>query len=84
MVGSLVICTVVVSCVAGLALADDRSPNLDDAGLPPNLSAAATARAMTRRSAGDGRYVVFVSEASNLTRDSGRHLAQVYSRDIVN
>lgn len=33
---------------------------------------------------GDGRYVVFVSEASNLTRDSGRHVAQVYSRDIVN
>ena len=33
---------------------------------------------------GDGRYVVFVSEASNLTRDSGRHAAQVYSRDIVN
>jgi len=33
---------------------------------------------------GDGRYVVFVSEASNLTRDSGRHLAQVYSRDIIN
>ena len=32
---------------------------------------------------GDGRYVVFVSEASNLTRDSGRHVAQVYSRDIV-
>ena len=28
---------------------------------------------------GDGRYVVFVSEASNLTRDSGRHVAQVYS-----
>lgn len=33
---------------------------------------------------GDGRYVVFVSEASNLTRDSGKHVAQVYSRDIVN
>jgi Tol biopolymer transport system component len=33
---------------------------------------------------GDGRYVVFVSEASNLTRDSGRHVAQVYARDIVN
>jgi len=33
---------------------------------------------------GDGRYVVFVSEASNMTRDSGRHVAQVYSRDIVN
>jgi len=33
---------------------------------------------------GDGRYVVFVSEASNLTRDSGRHVAQVYWRDIVN
>ena len=33
---------------------------------------------------GDGRYVVFVSEASNLTRDSDRHVAQVYSRDIVN
>jgi Tol biopolymer transport system component len=33
---------------------------------------------------GDGRHVVFVSEASNLTRDSGRHVAQVYSRDIVN
>jgi Tol biopolymer transport system component len=32
---------------------------------------------------GDGRHVVFVSEASNLTRDSGRHVAQVYSRDIV-
>jgi len=33
---------------------------------------------------GDGRYVVFVSEASNLTRESGRHGPQVYSRDIVN
>jgi Tol biopolymer transport system component len=33
---------------------------------------------------GDGRYVVFVSEASNLTRDSGKGVAQVYSRDIVN
>ena len=33
---------------------------------------------------GDGRYVVFVSEASNLTRDSGRRGPQVYSRDIVN
>ena len=33
---------------------------------------------------GDGRYVVFVSEASNLTRDSGRHVGQVYSHDIVN
>jgi Tol biopolymer transport system component len=31
----------------------------------------------------DGMFV-FVSEASNLTRDSGRHVAQVYSRDIVN
>ena len=27
---------------------------------------------------------MFVSEASNLTRDSGRRVAQVYSRDIVN
>jgi Tol biopolymer transport system component len=33
---------------------------------------------------GDGRYVVFVSEASNLTPDSGRQVAQVYSRDVVN
>lgn len=41
MVGGLVTCTVVVSCAAGLALADDRSSNLEDAGLPPNLSAAA-------------------------------------------
>jgi hypothetical protein len=37
----LVTCTVVVSCAAGLALVDDRSSNLDDAALPPNLSAAA-------------------------------------------
>jgi hypothetical protein len=41
MVGGLVTCTVVVSCAAGLALADDRSSNLEDAGLLPNLSAAA-------------------------------------------
>ena len=27
---------------------------------------------------GDGRHVVFVSEASNLTRDRGRHVASVY------
>lgn len=40
MVGSLVTC-IVVSCAAGPALADDRSSNLEDAGLPPNLSAAA-------------------------------------------
>ena len=32
---------------------------------------------------GDGRYVVFVSEASNLTRDTGKHVAQVYVRDFV-
>jgi hypothetical protein len=31
----------------------------------------------------DGMFV-FVSEASNLTRDSGRHVAQDYSSDIVN
>ena len=41
MVLGLVTCAVVVSCAAGLALADERSSNLEDAGLPPNLSAAA-------------------------------------------
>ena len=41
MVRGLVACTVVVSCAAGLVLADDRSSNLEGAGLPPNLSAAA-------------------------------------------
>lgn len=41
LVGGLVTCTVVVSCAAGLALADDRGSSLEDAGLPPNLSAAA-------------------------------------------
>ncbi len=32
---------------------------------------------------GDGRYVAFVSEASNLTRDSSRPTAQVYVYDLV-
>jgi Tol biopolymer transport system component len=32
---------------------------------------------------GDGRHVVFVSEASNLTRDTGRRVAQVYVRDFL-
>jgi hypothetical protein len=41
MVGGLVTCTVVVGCAAGLALADGRQSSLEDAGLPPNLSAAA-------------------------------------------
>ena len=41
MVVGLVTCTVVVSCAAGLAFAHDRSSNLEDAELPPNLSAAA-------------------------------------------
>ena len=40
MVGGLVTCTVVVSWAAGLAFADDGSSNLEDAGLPANLSAA--------------------------------------------
>jgi hypothetical protein len=41
MVGSLVICVVLASCAARLALASGRSSDLEDAGLPPNLSAAA-------------------------------------------
>ena len=41
MVLGLATCTVVGSCSAVLAVADDRSSNLEDAGLPPNLSAAA-------------------------------------------
>jgi Tol biopolymer transport system component len=32
---------------------------------------------------GDGRYVAFVSEASNLTRNASRHAANVYVRDMV-
>ena len=32
---------------------------------------------------GDGRYVAFVSEASNLTRDANKHVASVYVRDVV-
>ena len=32
---------------------------------------------------GDGRYVAFVSEASNLTRDATGHVAQVYVHDLV-
>jgi Tol biopolymer transport system component len=32
---------------------------------------------------GDGRYVAFVSEASNLTSDSSKHAANVYVRDMV-
>ena len=32
---------------------------------------------------GDGRYVAFVSEASNLTRDASKHAANVYVRDMV-
>jgi hypothetical protein len=47
-VGGLVTCTVVISCAA-LALADDRSSNLEDAGLPPNLSAAAVFRPYLER-----------------------------------
>jgi Tol biopolymer transport system component len=30
----------------------------------------------------DGRFVAFVSEASNLTRDAGKHVAQIYLRDM--
>jgi len=41
MVGGIVTAGVVVSCTTGLALAADRSWNLEDTGLPPNLSAAA-------------------------------------------
>jgi hypothetical protein len=41
MAGGLLTCAVVFSSAAGLTLADDRSPNLEDAGLPPNLSTAA-------------------------------------------
>ena len=32
---------------------------------------------------GDGRYVAFVSEASNLTRDASQRAANVYVRDMV-
>jgi Tol biopolymer transport system component len=32
---------------------------------------------------GDGRHVAFVSEASNLTRDARKHVANVYVRDVV-
>ena len=32
---------------------------------------------------GDGRYVAFVSEASNLTRDATGHVAQVYVHELV-
>ncbi len=32
---------------------------------------------------GDGRYVAFVSEASNLTRDASKRAANVYVRDMV-
>ena len=32
---------------------------------------------------GDGRYVAFVSEASNLTRGASKHAANVYVRDMV-
>ena len=32
---------------------------------------------------GDGRHVAFVSEASNLTRDATRHVAQVYVHELV-
>ena len=32
---------------------------------------------------GDGRYVAFVSEASNLTPDADKHVASVYVRDVV-
>jgi Tol biopolymer transport system component len=32
---------------------------------------------------GDGRYVAFVSEASNLTRDTSKPVANVYVRDVV-
>jgi Tol biopolymer transport system component len=31
---------------------------------------------------GDGRFVAFVSEASNLTHDAGKHVAQIYLRDM--
>jgi hypothetical protein len=40
MVGSLVTCAVILSCAPGLARADDRASNLEDMGLPSNLSAA--------------------------------------------
>lgn len=40
LLGGFVTWTVLVSCAAGLALADGRSPGLEDEGLPPNLSAA--------------------------------------------
>ena len=32
---------------------------------------------------GDGRYVAFVSEASNLTRDSSSRAAQIFVHDLV-
>ena len=32
---------------------------------------------------GDGRFVAFVSEASNLTRDAHKRVASVYLRDVV-
>jgi Tol biopolymer transport system component len=32
---------------------------------------------------GDGRFVAFVSEASNLTRDATTHVASVYVRDVA-
>ena len=32
---------------------------------------------------GDGHYVAFVSEASNLTRDSTRRTAQIFAHDLV-
>ena len=31
---------------------------------------------------GDGRFVAFVSEASNLTHDAGKRIAQIYLRDM--
>ena len=39
-VGSLVTCTVVLSCAPGLARGEDHSSTLEDVGLPPNLAAA--------------------------------------------
>ena len=33
---------------------------------------------------GDGRFVAFVSEASNLTHDGSKRVAQIYLRDMDN
>jgi Tol biopolymer transport system component len=48
-----------------------------DAGLDPDGPSYGPALS------GNGRYVAFVSEASNLTRDAHKHVASVYVRDVV-